>query len=67
MAITVPTMYFTGGFADIADGIEPTLGYNLLIGLVGIVFFLVFNGNVLVKRGQTIGKIIFLSLTNRPI
>lgn len=54
--ITGPTMYFTGGFTGIAQGVQPSIGYNLFIGLIGICAFFLFNGKLLVQNGQTIGK-----------
>ena len=57
MIITVPTMYLTGGIEDIMNGIEPSLEYNIAIGLLGLVIFLVINLKLLIKNGQTIGKL----------
>jgi uncharacterized RDD family membrane protein YckC len=56
MVITIPTMYFTGGFEGIAEGQQNSLEYNLLIGILGIIIFVVLNINILRKYGQTIGK-----------
>lgn len=56
MAVTVPVMYFTGGFDGITEGIEPSLGYTLAVGALGLIFFVVVNGKLLISNGQTIGK-----------
>ena len=52
----MPIMYFTGGFDGMAQGIQPSLGYNLAIGVVGIIAFIILNGKLLISSGQTIGK-----------
>ena len=54
--VTGPFMYFTGGFDGIAEGIQPSVGYNLFIGVIGISVFCLFNGKLLIQNGQTIGK-----------
>lgn len=54
--ITVPFMYFTGGFDGAADGVQPSLEYSLLVGVIGMVVFLLINAKLLIKNGQTIGK-----------
>jgi len=54
--ITIPTMYFTGGFDGIAQGIQPSLGYTLLIAALGIIVFLIINAKSLIHNGQTVGK-----------
>lgn len=54
--ITLPVMYFTGGFEGISEGIQPSVGYSLLLGLLGLFVFFVVNGKLLIKNGQTIGK-----------
>ena len=56
MAVTLPVMYFTGGFDVIDTGVEPSWTYSLLIGLVGVGCFIVFNASLLARYGQTIGK-----------
>lgn len=56
MAIVVPIMYLTGAFDDISKGIEPSFTYSMLMGLMGIIIFILINGNLLSKSGQTIGK-----------
>jgi uncharacterized RDD family membrane protein YckC len=54
--ITLPTMYFTGGFDDIAAGAQPSVAYSLTVAFVGIVAFFLINFNFLLKSGQTLGK-----------
>ncbi|VAW62772.1 hypothetical protein MNBD_GAMMA11-3143 [hydrothermal vent metagenome] len=56
MTVTLPTMYFTGGFTDIAEGIEPSFVYNLSIGMLAIFIFFIVNGKFLLNDGQTLGK-----------
>ncbi len=56
MAVTIPTMYFTGGFEDAAAGMEPSLTYTLLVSLVGIAVFAAINAKLLIDKGQTVGK-----------
>lgn len=56
MAITLPLMYFTGGFEVMQNDGEVSWQYNLMIGGVGIAAFFLINANLLMKQGQTIGK-----------
>ena len=56
MAVTIPAMYFTGGFDLVEEGREPSLIYGLMIAVVGVVFFVLINGKLLMSHGQTIGK-----------
>ena len=54
--VTLPVMFFTGGFSGVSSGIKPSLGYNLFIALIGLFVYFILNGNLLIKKGQTIGK-----------
>ena len=54
--VTMPVMYFTGGFDGIAKGIEPSFEYSLMIAGLGIAIFIIINIKLLVNNGQTIGK-----------
>jgi len=56
MLITVPLMFFTGGFEGIAEGVQPSWQYSMAIGFAGLVAFLLINGWFLVSDGQTLGK-----------
>ncbi|MDO3383748.1 RDD family protein [Gilvimarinus algae] len=56
MVFTMPVMYLTGGFEGALEGIQPSWQYTLLMGLLGIVVFVLINGKLLAQRGQTIGK-----------
>lgn len=56
MVLIIPLMYFTGAFDDIMAGGEPSLIYNLVLGLVGVIVFVVINGHFLISSGQTVGK-----------
>ena len=56
MMVTMPAMYFTGGFDNIKEGVEPSLMYITAIGLLGLLTFFIVNAKLLVEKGQTIGK-----------
>ncbi len=56
LVVTVPAMYFTGGFDQIIAGIEPSIVYNLSIAALAIFVFFVINAKFLIKDGQTLGK-----------
>jgi len=56
MVVTLPVMYFTGGFDGVARGVQPSLSYSLLIGALSLSVFFVLNANLLINKGQTIGK-----------
>ncbi len=56
MLVTLPVMYFTGGFDVFKTGVQPSLIYNLLMAVLGLVAFILLNGKLLVDNGQTIGK-----------
>jgi uncharacterized RDD family membrane protein YckC len=57
MVVTVPVMYFTGGFENIMEGTQPSHTYNLTIGILGIIIFFIINTKLLINKGQTIGKL----------
>ncbi|MCU7810632.1 MAG: RDD family protein [Candidatus Thiodiazotropha sp. (ex Notomyrtea botanica)] len=59
MAITMPAMYFTGGFSGSFGSIQQSITYNSLIAILGIFWFFVLNGKLLTSKGQTIGKKVF--------
>jgi len=54
--VTLPVMYFTGGFDVISTGIQPSFEYSLMIAALGISIFIIINFKLLVNNGQTIGK-----------
>jgi len=56
IVIAIPIMYLTGFFDKISNGIQPSFTYSLLMGLMGILIFILVNGKLLSKSGQTIGK-----------
>lgn len=56
LVILVPIMFFTGFFAMIQSGTEPSFLFNILMLLVSVCVFLAFNFNLLKNQGQTIGK-----------
>lgn len=56
IAFIMPVMYLTGIYDDISNGIKPSFTYILLIVLMTIIVFILFNGKLLSRSGQTIGK-----------
>lgn len=54
--VTLPLMYFTGGFEGFMTGVQPSALYTLGIGVVGLIIFVLLNGKMLLSSGQTIGK-----------
>jgi len=56
MLFMIPVMFFTGGFDGISEGTQPSLGYNLAMGLLGLIVFLLINFKLLKDKGQTVGK-----------
>ncbi|MDH5784854.1 MAG: RDD family protein [Chromatiales bacterium] len=56
MSVTLPLMYFTGGFVSMTSGVQPSLQYTLAIGAVGLLVFVLINGSFLIRYGQTVGK-----------
>jgi uncharacterized RDD family membrane protein YckC len=38
------------------EGVQRSIGYNLVIGLLGLGVFILINGKLLIANGQTIGK-----------
>ncbi|MFC5695974.1 RDD family protein [Pseudomonas sp. GCM10022186] len=53
---TVPVAYVSGAFEAAQQGIEPSLGQQLLGLAVGLAVFLLVNGHLLKHYGQTLGK-----------
>lgn len=56
LCVTVPLMYFTGGFDGIMEGHQPGFGYTLVMTIISFVLFLGINFKFLKNDGQTIGK-----------
>ncbi len=55
--ITIPVMYFTGGFETIDDKlVEQSFLYTTLIASLGLIIFILVNYRLLINNGQTIGK-----------
>ncbi|WDE98125.1 RDD family protein [Lentisphaera profundi] len=54
--VTLPLMYFTGGFDGVTEGREPSFAYTAGITVVGIIVFVLINFKFLSSNGQTIGK-----------
>lgn len=57
MIILGPVMYFTGFWERAMSGDVP-ISDTIIYGLLGLVVYLVLNGYLLSKRGQTIGKLV---------
>lgn len=56
MCVTLPLMFFTGGFDGIMQGVQPGFIQSAAIGIVGWIAFALINGKFLLSTGQTIGK-----------
>ena len=56
MVVSLPVMYFTGGFDGIAQGVQPSFAYSLAMGALGLVVFALINFQFLKATGQTLGK-----------
>lgn len=56
MLFLFPLMFMTDEWDGIQQGIEPSLTYNIMIAIAGIVIFAVINGVLLARYGQTVGK-----------
>ncbi len=54
--IVLPVIYFSGGFEGLAEKHHPPFFYTIKIGLFGLLVFIIINGKLLQKYGQTIGK-----------
>lgn len=57
MIVLGPVMYFTGFWERAMSGDVP-ISDTIIYGLLGLVVYLVLNGYLLSKRGQTIGKLV---------
>ncbi len=55
LIVMVPIMHYTG-YLQSATLSGMDLGQQALLGVVGFIVYLVLNGYLLAKRGQTIGK-----------
>jgi len=56
IAVTLPVMYFTGGWSALMAGQQTPYLYTIKVGLFGIVVFIIIHGKLLQKYGQTVGK-----------
>ena len=54
--VTIPAMYFTGGFNGITSGRQPGVLYLLGITVLGMAVYFAINYRSLIANGQTIGK-----------
>lgn len=54
--ITLPVMYFTGGVQALVQGAKPATAYSIMMGIFGLIVFILLNGKLLINNGQTIGK-----------
>jgi uncharacterized RDD family membrane protein YckC len=55
--VVLPAMYW-GGLLDLASSAPMSWGYTLSSGAMWAVVFILFNGLLLIQRGQTIGKML---------
>lgn len=58
MAVLIPVMFMTGLLQQALSGAAIPLGQQVAFFVLGWAVFLVLNGYLLLKRGQTIGKVI---------
>jgi uncharacterized RDD family membrane protein YckC len=54
--VTIPLVYFTGGFSTILAGGKLSLAYTLLIAIIAVITFLIIHGKFIATDGQTLGK-----------
>ena len=58
LVIIVPIMLATGVYQQAVKGKSMTLGQQATFFVIGWVVFLILHGYLLLKRGQTIGKVV---------
>lgn len=56
LPITMPLMYFTGGFEGISEGLKPSFEYTLTMAVISTALFLGIHGKIILRDGQTWGK-----------
>lgn len=56
MVITLPVMIFFGIFDQLSQGQQLTVSQHAFFFFFGLAVFLVVNGYLLAKHGQTVGK-----------
>ncbi len=56
MGINFPFMMFAGVFKQLTQGQRMTIGQYIFFFFFGLAVFLVVNGYLLAKHGQTVGK-----------
>lgn len=56
MAISLPVMMVAGVFQQITQGEQMTIGQRVFFFFFGLAVFLLINGYLLAKHGQTVGK-----------
>jgi uncharacterized RDD family membrane protein YckC len=56
LLVLFPTMMMTGYWQDAMSGKQPSMATQIAYALLGYAAYLVFNGYLLHKSGQTIGK-----------
>lgn len=54
--LIIPFFMLTGMWADVTNGVEPSLGMSLLAGLYGFIGYVVVHYYFLNQNGQTVGK-----------
>ena len=58
LIITIPILILTGILRPALQGKNPTAGQQFFSMLLGLAVFLILNGYLLAKKGQTIGKVV---------
>lgn len=58
LAIIFPVMFATGVFQRGFQGQRTTATEHVVYSAAGIILFFILNGYLLIKRGQTIGKVV---------
>ncbi|MFW6011120.1 MAG: RDD family protein [Desulfosalsimonas sp.] len=56
IAVTLPVMLATGVFKETMQGQQMTIGQQIFFFFFGLAVFLLINGYLLAKSGQTVGK-----------
>ena len=58
MVLIFPYIFLTGGLDQALSGQQMTKGQEVTLFSIGWIIYLILNGYLLYKKGQTIGKVI---------